>query len=610
MYWCYYTYHTTCTGVTIHIIQLVLVLLYISYNLYWCYYTYHTTCTGVTIHIIQLVLVLLYISYNLYWCYYTYHIILGETAPITSCPSGVENIAHDDLPNYYWHCDSPGHPPSLQTCGNQEVYVPRLGACYSNSSEVVTMIKRNEENPKTKAISEVEATGELISIGVLYNKRSSQVYTALNMFKEAALANVRDVDCQSSTFEVRGENGVSQRAYTLGVDASFKLEFLFGLITVSGSAHYLRDEKQNSALARVTMSIKSTNRCKTIPITTESNPDICELAKSSTGPTHVVTSITTGLRSFFLYERQTSLTEYTSELSGSMSFAIKSIPGLAAGGDGKIGANGYYKAEMEKVNVKFYGDAIIEKYPAEYEDAYLSLDEILEKARTSEVPIKYQLTPIEYFCDVKATQIRELNKMVEDSASKALQELQETLKDINALLRRPPALRFGTVKAQLINLRAKVMSLETNTKTKLLQIYPLIRSGIKSESDLTNIVADYEKSRYSRNKLTALLYYLTRQTNTLDLITSLPTAENGIKVSYSGAANDNDCVFNTKYSYVFTLHTLPKGDVISTYDSSGDVPTDKWFDDTHRVTVVGGLLEDLVSFSTYNQDSDKCFLIR
>ena len=242
--------------------------------------------------------------------------------------------------------------------------------------------------------------------------------------------------------------------------------------------------------------------------------------------------------------------------------------------------------------------------------AYLSLDEILEKARTSEVPIKYQLTPIEYFCDVKAAQIRELNKMVEESASKALQELQETLKDINALLRRPPALRFGTVKAQLIDLRAKVMSLETNTKTKLLQIYPLIRSGIKSESDLTNIVADYEKSRYSGNKLTALLYYLTRQTNTLDLITSKPTAENGIKVSYSGAANDNDCVFNTKYSYVFTLHTLPRGDVISTYDSSGDVPTDKWFDDTHRVTVVGGLLEDLVSFSTYNQDSDKCFLIR
>ena len=179
------------------------------------------------------------------------------------------------------------------------------------------LMKREETDKKYKEVIQVEATGEIVNIGSLYNIRNSKMYTAGNMFKKADLeSKVKEVKCESSKFEVAQEHDVSKRAYLLSIDASLKLEFLNGLISVGGSANYLRDEVTNSDIARVVMSLSSTNKCKTIPITTPANDDVCELVKKSktSGPTHVVTSLTTGLRSYFLYQRQTSSTKRVSEL--------------------------------------------------------------------------------------------------------------------------------------------------------------------------------------------------------------------------------------------------------------------------------------------------------
>ena len=265
---------------------------------------------------------------------------------------------------------------------------------------------------------------------------------------------------------------------------------------------------------------------------------------------------------------------------------------------------------MENVNVKFYGDALITNYPSEYADAYKSTEEVLNKAKESETAVRFQLTPIDYFCDAEAKVIADLNKQIKESAANALEELQHTLKDINALLVKPPSIRFGSLKAQLISLQVEVVALQTKTQTDISNIYPLIRSGIKSESELAAIVNDYEKSPFSRTKVQSLLYYLTRQINTLTEITSSTTAANGIKLSYSGSASDNDCIFNSKYSFVYTLHVLPKDGVIKNYKEKEEVPDNDWFDDVQRVSIAGGLLNDFAKFATLNGDSGNCFLIR
>ena len=57
-----------------------------------------------------------------------------------------------------------------------------------------------------------------------------------------------------------------ERAFSLKLSAGIKLEFLGGLITVEGSAKYLRDEVSKSNIARVTMNYKATTKTRTIPV--------------------------------------------------------------------------------------------------------------------------------------------------------------------------------------------------------------------------------------------------------------------------------------------------------------------------------------------------------
>ncbi|CAL1586880.1 unnamed protein product [Knipowitschia caucasica] len=74
--------------------------------------------------------------------------------------------------------------------------------------------------------------------------------------------DMREMAQPNSTFEIISSESISEKSSSLGVEASLKASFLFGLVQVEGSAKYLNDTKTSKQQARVTLQYKTTTHFK------------------------------------------------------------------------------------------------------------------------------------------------------------------------------------------------------------------------------------------------------------------------------------------------------------------------------------------------------------
>ena len=105
---------------------------------------------------------------------------------------------------------------------------------------------------------------------------------------------------------------------------------------------------------------------------------------------------------------------------------------------------------MENVRIKFYGDAIIEKMPGSYNQTVEVFDQVNKQARESMTPIKYQLTPIGYFCSGVDSVINGINDDLIAKSTAILTDLTGIMKTVKTLLGRDPAVRFTSIRSQLL----------------------------------------------------------------------------------------------------------------------------------------------------------------
>ena len=360
---------------------------------------------------------------------------------------GTYNFAARDVsPRHYYSCNGVGTVAELKECAQDQIYDSRSGLCIAG--EVKSdgrIVKRSEQKEELKVI-EREALGETISVGSMYDARKSLVQNGASFWNKATLdTEVNTMDTVYSNVDVFMENNINERSYALSVDASLKLEFLGGLISVGGSAHYLRDETSSSDVARVTMNYKSTKKTKTLPIKTpKDHTDLCNKISSTTGPTHVVTSVTYGLRSYLLFERDVQKTEYKEEVGGSLQIAVNTVPSFSIDGQAAVDVNGKALVNQENLRVKFYGDVIITNMPATYNQTVFVFDEVNKAAKEQDTPVKFQLTPIEFFCDGTEAKINEINDYLQGRVTNILTELADMKKRVKTLLGRDPSIRLKT----------------------------------------------------------------------------------------------------------------------------------------------------------------------
>jgi hypothetical protein len=190
------------------------------------------------------------------------------------------------------------------------------------------------------------------------------------------------------------------------------------------------------------MNYKSTKKTKTLPIKTpKDHVQFCAKIDGSTGPTHVITSVTYGLRSYLLFEKDVHKTEYREEVGGSLQIAVNTVPSFSIEGQAAVDVNGKSLVNKENLRVKFYGDVVIENMPATYNQTVFVFDEVNKAAKEKATPIKFQVTPIDFFCDGTEAKINEINEYLTNQVTNILTELADVKKRVKTLLSRDPSLR-------------------------------------------------------------------------------------------------------------------------------------------------------------------------
>ena len=102
------------------------------------------------------------------------------------------------------------------------------------------------------------------------------------------------------TFDVFFSQDYQTRVNKLVIDASLKLSFMGGLISVDGSANYLHDESQTDNQVQVTLLYSVKTKTERIPYgTIPDNDDLCN--KYGDEPTHYVNEITYGLNAYMQF---------------------------------------------------------------------------------------------------------------------------------------------------------------------------------------------------------------------------------------------------------------------------------------------------------------------
>jgi len=523
----------------------------------------------------------------------------------------------------YWECGAKGTAAVLQTCPEGKIYKASTGRC--RKAKTQRLVKRADGAvPKDLELLEMEALSPH-GLGKIYDARKDQFKSGEVLWSQNKMDEVVVTQDQVySHLDVYQENDVSDKAFNLGVSASLTLGFLSGMIEVSGAAEYLRDEKISSNIARIVMSYKSTTKSKTIPLNTPiSYAQICEAAKTEEGGTHVVTSVLYGLRSFMMFDQEAYSNESVEKIKGELSVKINSIPGFKFEGSAWIDIYGEEAKTYDRMRVKSRSDALTTS-PTSYVAAIESINKIQEQAPTGNTPIRYQLTPLSYLCDDSTALLKEIGDNLVNQAIKALVDISKTKQETEALLATNVATKIGPISDVLNTFKSALTRFETNFKTDIQKQLKDLKAGKGNEKDFKDLIQKYMDSAYYYDKANLFLEQRKRAINTISLIMD-ETVKNkapGDRVIFTVAdaksANDNGCLIDSEYSYIFKLNVLPNDDAAEKYiDSKGDVQDEshQWYNNIDTVGEVGGMLKSYIKFGLASwpevvaQPPKHCFLV-
>ncbi|XP_045924502.1 stonustoxin subunit beta-like [Micropterus dolomieu] len=366
--------------------------------------------------------------------------------------------------------------------------------------------------------NEVAALGRPFTLGMLYNAQKDQLITGLTLWDDKTLKeNTVEISQHSSAFEISTSDSIGSKSSLLDVDASLKVSYMCGLITVGGSAKYLNDKKKFKNQSRVTCQYKATTHFKELKMIdhlTMKTKQTDVIRKGSA--THVVTGILYGANAFFVFDSEKLDASSVQNIQGKMEAVIKKIPSFNIEGKVDIKLNDEEKALTEKFSCKFYGDFILESNPTTFVDAvktYIQLPKLLGEKGENGVPLKVWLMPLKKLYSRAPELMREISVGLVRKAEDALEDLNHLEKGCNDLLEDTVVKDLPQINEKLSCFQKLCHYYASDLRQTMEKKIPFIRKGKEDESELEKVFEDRDKSPFSHEKLTKWMDHKEREIN-------------------------------------------------------------------------------------------------
>lgn len=372
----------------------------------------------------------------------------------------------------------------------------------------------------------IPALGRPFGLGDLYDRKNDVIIQGPKLWNSDEVSRFSQSKTHSTKFEVSSSEKIDDGMSKFDINAQMKMSFLSGMISVSGSASYLKDKKRKNNQARVSLKYSSTTFTRALKPEIFTQITYNDVLDQATSATDVVVAIQYGAGAVFVFDRNVEENETRQNIEGSLEVAVKNIPSFEVTGSGQVKISEEEKKKMEKFSCKFHGDFVLKDHPGNYEEAiavYKELPNLLGDNYKNSVPVKVWLYPIDKLPLVTSTlMVREIEQGIMTTVADKIEGLEDFDRQCNDLLDTQVAVNHERIKRNVLTLRTHIEEYIIQFKEKLVSTLPQVREGVVTSAALTKIIEDKENSPFNSVQLKKLISFYAEEVTVLKSVQNLP----------------------------------------------------------------------------------------
>lgn len=380
---------------------------------------------------------------------------------------------------------------------------------------------------------------------------------------------------------------------------------------LGGSASYLSDERETNEFVRMTSSFRKKGRQMTVmSADSVENPKMCE---PSLNATHVVTEVKYGFNAYMVFESQVTESHSAQELTGALEVAVNL--GIISGSGGvEINFSEEVEAVTNSLRFKFHGDTIIDPPPQTFEDAIKVYQLLPSRSIENERVVSFSIAPLSDYCDDLSLNLVDISNENVETASNIVSDFETVNQMIRKLKNHKLSQDFQSYRAVLLDLENRFQVFQRNFSSNLQTLLPLIRSGHNDEAELTNILVDYNKSPYEKERFLVLLGTRQKEIETAEYIIYYPDLPSNTYIDFDHTGDMSKCIIGHDYTLMYELNILPKDSskLGNMYENGNLDEGGKWFMEEDQVGENRPLLHGFSKLAQKNKEEGSasvCFLI-
>ncbi|OQV17076.1 Verrucotoxin subunit beta [Hypsibius exemplaris] len=353
---------------------------------------------------------------------------------------------------------------------------------------------------------EISAMGRSFHLGMLYDARSDKPIPEITLWEEEQIkSNISITKKLSSNTAILTSDSLDEKAKAMKMSAGLKLSFLGGLVSVTGAAEYMLDDKSSVNESRVALQFSCMTRSEVLAVThmgpfNEQNARVLDASIA----THVVAGIEYGADAFLVFSRTDSDSSKMSSVKGELESAVNAIKTRSISGQGKLDASESDKLHRQNISCKFYGDFILPHNPSNYEEAvavYKALRDMLGENYGNAVAKLVILCPLSVIDGKPERIVREIGAAAMEDASNVLRSLSEFKLAFTDTSSREARECFPWIRDDIDYFEGKLNVYEINFRAELAELLKKIRGNEWEEQALHELLAGHFSSPFSKKSI-------------------------------------------------------------------------------------------------------------
>ena len=325
----------------------------------------------------------------------------------------------------------------------------------------------------SEALLTVPALGQSVQLGMLYDARTSQLFSGLSLWDNAKVnveEKVDEVKVQNAEFKYC--KSLAESRSNAGLDIYGSLLLDLGIISAKGSGRYLSDKQKSEFEARLDVTCTVERRTRRIPQETLSSMQHDRYLDDPRF-THFVSEVTEGGSATLSFVQSCASAEEVTNVTGELEIRLKVI---TVGGKAEVAHTDASHSKVEKVSISYSG-AMVESVTT-FEDACRVAKEMPNKLSQQMNAISYRLIPISVLDSKARRVIRELDAGLVSRTVSVLKSAGLAAARLDGLLA-PGALTadFPAIREQVVSIRDVFVGFVDAFIPEIRRLLPLMRDG-------------------------------------------------------------------------------------------------------------------------------------